>query len=191
LGQQEFTFDNWAKAVRSGNTFMTSGPLLFFHADGHVPGEEITLGAGGGTVEIQAEARCFVPIHRLEIVQNGRVVASREEREGVRELTLSEKVQVKGPGWLAARCGSRLGPTTSWNFKVMAHTSPVYVRVPGQEVFSAAAAAYMLTLIEGSQTWVENLATRPDQERFEKVRKVFVEARKRLHQRMHEHGIKH
>jgi len=191
LGPQEFTFDNWAKAVRSGNTFMTSGPLLFFHADGHVPGEEITLGAGGGTVEVRAEATCFVPIHRLEIVQNGRVVAQREERDGLREITLNEKIQVDGPGWLAARCGSRLGPTTSWNFKVMAHTSPVYVRVPGREVFSAPAAAYLLTLMEGSQMWVDNLATRPEPERFEKARKVFLEARERLHRRMHEHGIKH
>jgi hypothetical protein len=191
LGQQEFTFDNWAKAVRSGNTFMTSGPLLFFHADGRVPGEEITLGAGGGTVEVQAEAKCFVPIHHLEIVQNGHVVARREERGGTREMTLREKIQVDGSGWLAARCGSRLGPTTSWNFKVMAHTSPVYVQVQGQEVFSASAAAYLLTLIEGSQMWVENLATRPDSERFEKVREVFLQARKRLHRRMHEHGIEH
>jgi hypothetical protein len=191
LGQEEFTFDNWAKAVRSGNTFMTSGPLLFFHADGHVPGEEITLGAVGGTVEVQAEARCFVPIHRLEIVQNGRVVASREEREGVRELTLSEKVHVKGPGWLAARCGSRLGPTTSWNFKVMAHTSPVYLGVPGQELFSESAAAYLMTLIKGSQTWVETLATRPNGERFDRVRLMLNEAKERLHQRMHKHGIQH
>src|SRR5207247_5481860 len=28
LGQEEFTFDNWAAAVRKGNTFMTTGPLL-------------------------------------------------------------------------------------------------------------------------------------------------------------------
>jgi hypothetical protein len=191
LGHQEFTFENWAKAVRSGNTFMTSGPLLSFQADGQVPGEEITLGPGGGTVEVLAEAKCFVPIHHLEIVQNGRVVARREEHGGVREITLKESIHADGPGWLAARCGSRLGPTTSWNFKVMAHTSPVYVRVPGQEIFSAPAAAYLLTLMEGSQAWVEHLATRPDAEQYEKVRKVFLDARERLHRRMHEHGIKH
>jgi hypothetical protein len=63
--------------------------------------------------------------------------------------------------------------------------------VPGREVFSAPAAAYLLTLMEGSQMWVDNLATRPEPERFEKARKVFLEARERLHRRMHEHGIKH
>jgi hypothetical protein len=191
MGQQEFTFSNWAKAVRSGNTFMTSGPLLSFQAEDHVPGEEITLGSGGGTVEVLAEAKCFVPIHRLEIVQNGRVVARRDEHGGVREMILKEKIQFDGPGWLAARCISKLGPTTVWGFKVLAHTSPVYIRVPGQELFSDSAAAYLLTLIEGSQTWVETLATRPRGENLDGVRKTLSEAKKRLHQRMHEHGIQH
>jgi len=49
----------------------------------------------------------------------------------------------------------------------------------------------MLTLIDGAQAWAETLATRPDPERFAKVRKVFEDARTRLHQRLHEHGIKH
>jgi hypothetical protein len=80
LGQSEFTFANFAKAVRSGNTFMTTGPLLIFQVDGQVPGAEIKLGTGGGTVEVQVEAKSFVPFHRLEVVLNGKVVASREEQ---------------------------------------------------------------------------------------------------------------
>ncbi len=84
-----------------------------------------------------------------------------------------------------------LGSTTAWGFSVQAHTSPVYVRVPGQELFSASGAVYMFTLIEGAQTWVENLATRPDPERFERVRKMLGEAREQLHRRMHQHGISH
>jgi hypothetical protein len=191
LGQQEFSFANWAKAVRQGNTFMTTGPLLLFRADGHAPGDEIVLGAGAGTVEVQVDATSSVPFHRLEIVLNGRVVASREESAGTRQMTLKEKVQVPGPGWLAARCASRLGPTTAWGLGIQAHTSPVYVRVPGQELFSAPAVAYMLTLIEGAQTWVENLATRPDPERFGRVRKTLADAREHLHRRLHEHGIGH
>lgn len=191
LGQEEFTFANWAKAVRAGNTFMTTGPLLHFQAEGQPPGSEITLGAGGATLEVRAEARSFVPFHRLEVIWKGRVVASREEPAGTREMILQEKVRVEGPGWLAARCASRLGPTTAWNFAIAAHTSPVYVRVPGEELFSASTAAYLLTLIEGAQTWVENLAIRPDPERFTRARKVFDDARADLHRRLHQHGIQH
>ena len=176
---------SWAKAVRTGNTFMTTGPLLLFEADGHAPGEDIRLGQGGGSIEVLAHAQSVTPIHRVDIIWNGRVVASREHREGTREITLKEHVRVPGPGWLAARCSSKLRP------RLMAHTSPVYVQVPGRDTFSETAATYMLTQIEAAQTWVETLATRPDPERFERVRKVFTDARTILHRRLHEHGVKH
>ena len=191
LGQEEFNFTNWAQAVRSGKTFVSSGPLLIFKVDGHMPGEQITLRLGGGTVDVQCQAKCHVPIHAVEIILNGHVVASREVPQGTQEITLNEKIHVPGPAWIAARAISNLDPTTSWSLNIAAHTSPVYFRVPGQELFSAATIAYMLTLIEGSQTWVENLAARPDPVRFEKVRKVFLDAREILHQRLHQHGIPH
>ena len=187
LGQEEFSFANWAKAVRSGNTFMTSGPLLFFQAEGKTPGSEITLGMGGATLELHAEVNSFVPVHRLDIVLNGHVVASREESAGIKQLTLKEKVKVPGSGWLAARCASRF----SGVMQIAAHTSPVYVQVAGQELFSETVAAYLMTLIDGAETWAQNLATRPDPERFTQVLKTFTEARERLHQRMHQHGIEH
>src|SRR5208283_933745 len=130
LGQEEFNYPNFARAVRAGNTFASSGPLLMFHADGRSPGGEITLGAGGGTIEVTADAQCFVPIHRLEVIFNGKVVASRNEPAGAQTIHLAEKVHVQGPGWLAARCSSQSGPISSWQFKIAAHTSPVYVQVP-------------------------------------------------------------
>jgi hypothetical protein len=191
LGQDEFSFANFAKAVRHGNTFMTTGPLLFFQVDGQTPGAEIKMSSGGGTVEVKVEAISFVPFHRLEVVWNGRVVASREETSGTREMTLTEKVPISGPGWLAARCASRFGPTTAWALGIQAHTSPVYVVAPGQEPFSAPAATYFLTLIDGAENWIKGLATRPDSTRLESALKVFADARERLHRKLHEHGVKH
>jgi hypothetical protein len=188
LGQDEFNFPNWAKAVRRGNTFMSSGPLLFFQVDGRPPGDEIKIGPGGGKVEARAEVRSTIPIHRLEIVMNGKIVASREDKAGVREMALHESISVAGPGWLAARCASRI---VSAGARVAAHTSPVYLAAPGQDLFSAPVAGYMLTLIDGAETWVKTLATRPDAQRFARTLKVFTDARERLHRRMHEHGIPH
>jgi hypothetical protein len=179
IGQNEFHFENWAKAVRAGNTFMTTGPLLLFQADGRAPGAEITMKAGGGTVEVRAEAKSVIPVHRVEIVFNGRVVSSREEAGGAGELALRDSVRLVEPGWLAARCESRYGAA--------AHTSPVYVRIPGREVFSMQAAAYMLTLIEGTQSWVEEIATRPDPARWQRIRSVLRDAHQRLHNRMQAH----
>ncbi len=191
LGGKELTFNNWAQAVRGGHTFVTSGPLLSFHVDGRMPGEEINLPGGEGTVEVRAEAKSFVPIHRLEVILNGKVVASREESGGASQITLREKVHVRGPGWLAVRCASTAGPTTLWHLHVLAHTSPVYLAVPGKELFSPQAATYMLTLIQGCEAWVENLATQPDPERLGQIRNVFASAQKILHDRLHAHGVPH
>jgi hypothetical protein len=156
-----------------------------------MPGGEIKLGASGGSVEVTVEAKSHVPFHRLEVVWNGKVAASREEKEGVREMTLKEKVKLPGPGWLAARCASRLGPTTSWSLGIQAHTSPVYVTRQGEELFSEPAATYFLSLIDGAETWVKNLATRPDKERLARVVRLFTDAREQLHRKMHQHGIGH
>jgi hypothetical protein len=126
------------------------------------------------------------------VVFNGRVVASREQPEGTREMILKDEVQVPGPGWLAARCLSRYTSLGSGQVpNKLAHTSPVYIVVPGQELFSPPAADYFLTLIDGAQSWVENLATRPDAERFEKILRLFRDARAELHRRLHQHGIEH
>ena len=185
LGDSEFTFANWAKAVRAGNTFMSSGPLLLFEVEGRTPGSEISVGRSGGSIEVRAEARSAVPIHLLEIILNGKVVASRAEAAGAKQIVLREKVVIQGPGWIAARCSSRLATP---GFRVAAHTSPVYLTVQGSELFSPPVAAYMLTLIDGAETWAAQLATRPDPERFQRVLQGFKDARRRLHARMHQHS---
>ena len=191
LGGEPFTFESWAAAVRRGRTFMTTGPLLLLEVEGRMPGDEITLGPGGARLAVRVEARASCRSTVSRCVVNGRVVASREEAAGTREMILEQAVPLSGPGWLAARCVSRFGPTTAWGLGIQAHTSPVYLSVPGQELVSPPAIAYMLTLVEGAETWVENLAIRPDAERLERVRATLRSARDRLHQRLHAHGVAH
>lgn len=144
-----------------------------------MPGDEINLPRGTATLELHAKAERVIPFHRLEIVVNGRVIPSREARNGTKDMVLKEKIQVTGPGWIAARCSSHL---TQWvDSKILAQTSPIYLAVPGKDLFSAPVASYMLTLIDGAQTWVEPLATRPDAERFARILKVFKDARAEVH----------
>ena len=184
LGGDEFTFANWAKAVRRGNTFVSTGPLLLFSADGRSPGEEISMRAGGGDLEVSAEVNSPVPVHRLEIVVNGAVVASKHEARGARRLHLNEKVRITGPGWIAARCASKY---VTGGRRMAAHTSPVYISAPGGELYSPRMASYMLTLIDGAETWASQLATRPDPERLERVLQVFRDARRIIQEQMKRH----
>ncbi len=188
IGTSQMSFDAWAAAVRAGRTFTTTGPLLQFHAEGRMPGSSITIGGGGATITCHAEVFSYIPIHRVEVVFNGKVVASREAVPAARQLTLNEAVHISGPGWLAARCLGRLGPFAGVRLGIQAHTSPVYVAMSGREHFVPEAGAYMLKLIDGARTWVDTLAIHAGPERAERLRRVLAEARAELEARRARHS---
>lgn len=160
---EDFTYDNWCKAVRAGRTFLSGGALLALHVEGAQVGDTLYLPPGGGSVEVEAIAESIFPIHTLQVVQQGQVVASVEEAKGARRLHLKSKVPVKGNTWLAARCA---GPNYTalphfdvWRRGVFAHTSPIYIAC-GQEwsLFDHETAQYMLTLIEGGIAYIREKA---------------------------------
>lgn len=127
-----------------------------------------------------------MPLHHIELVLNGKVVARADERAGSHTLKLREKVRITGPSWLAARCSATRESRASvgWPYLVAAHTSPIYFARRGETQFSREAAAYFLTLMEGGLIWLDTLATHPDPERFKRLRQVFLEAQEMLRARM-------
>jgi hypothetical protein len=154
------SFESWADAVRAGRTFVTSGPFVDVRVDGHEPGEVIRLGRGGGTVEVRVEASAALPvIESIEVVHDGDVVASTSARSAAARLTLTERVAVTRGGWLAARVTSPHVIHSAFTTAMAAHTSPVYLEVPGRPVHSPADAAVIATIIEGARTWVETIAS--------------------------------
>ncbi|MFN8636822.1 MAG: CehA/McbA family metallohydrolase [Chloroflexota bacterium] len=176
-GDDELTFEAWARAVRAGRTYTTSGPLVRFSVEGRQPGDELTLPAGGGAVHVEAEVTSLTgPVNRLEIVLNGRVVAQEVSAAGTRSLKLSESVQVAGSGWLAARCVSESKAWSVWPQHIAAHTSAVYLKAGRDEVFDNPTAEYLVTTMEGGIAWLDTLATRDSPERHAAVRRVFEEA---------------
>src|ERR1035437_6108841 len=105
IPDEEFTYESWCRHLRAGRTFHSGGPLLDFTVDGHNVGDCISLPGNGGTLEVEATANSVLPMHRLEIVQQGRVVAATEDAGGARRLQLRERLSVTGHTWLAARVG--------------------------------------------------------------------------------------
>ena len=178
---QDFNYDNWCRAVAGGATFLSSGPMIRLSVDGREIGDTVEL-TGPGTVEVEASAESIFPLHRLDIVQAGRVVASAESRGGTRRLKIRERIAVTGHTWIAARCGgpsyftggnynsgfppswsledhSGLIPDThydAWRRGIFAHTSPVYVACGGDWwMFDEATARHMLAVIDGSMRYIE------------------------------------
>ena len=101
---EPFTYDNWCANVARGRTFHSGGPILRLKVDGCDIGDTLRLPGNGGTVEVEAQAESVVPIHTLQIVQEGRVVASADDAGGTRALKVEAKVEVRGNSWIAARC---------------------------------------------------------------------------------------
>lgn len=160
---EAFTYDNWCKAVRAGRTFLSGGPLLSFTVEGAQIGDTLRLPQGGGTVAVEATAESIFPIHTLEIVQQGRVVASTGDANGARRLHLKTTLKVEGHTWLAARCAGPNYSTTNhhdvWQRGIFAHTSPIYLAVGGDYwLYNQEAAQHMLTLVEGGLAYIRNLA---------------------------------
>ena len=178
---QDFNYDNWCRAVASGATFPVQrpdDPSIGRRQGDRRHGRAI----GPGTVEVEASAESIFPLHRLDIVQAGRVVASTESRDGARRLTIRERIMVSGHTWIAARCGGpnyftdgnfNSGFPPSWSLKehggliadthydawrrgIYAHTSPVYVACGGDWwMFDEATARHMLSVIDGSMRYIE------------------------------------
>jgi hypothetical protein len=191
LDEDEFTFANWAKAVRAGRTFTTSGPLMGLLVEGHPPGDEIRLPANGGTLEVETWVQSVQPFHEVQIVANGKIVASQAIDEGTLETSLREKVRLEGSGWIAARCVSRLKVWHCWPIHIAAHTSPVYVRCGDDVPFSPSDAAYMLTLIDGGLTWLDTLSIPAGFDHHARIHSVFESARQSLSRRLTRHHHTH
>ena len=103
---EEFSYEAWCRAVRSGRTFLSGGPLLTLSVDGREPGDTVAL-SGPGTVSVQAAVRSVFPLRSLEIVRNGEVVA-RAEADGGRQA----EINARNCGSTGTR-GSPAGPSAS------------------------------------------------------------------------------
>jgi hypothetical protein len=204
---EEFNYENWCRNLRLGRTFISSGPLLRFSVNGRGSGETVSLSGNGGTVEIEAAADCIFPVHVLQLIQEGNVVASTAERQGARALRLKASVKVAANTWFAARCaGPNYEPRPhhdGWRRGIFAHTSPVYVSVGSTwGMLNPATCQYMLTLIDGSLAYIRRYARRDrdesrvthhhaqgDHQAF--LEQPFHEAIAALHKRLHEARVAH
>lgn len=109
----------WLDATRHGRTVVTNGPLLSMECTGDLACASLRAGS---------------PPERVEIVANGRVIAS---GEGFTEATVDE------PAWVVARCYSGLG--------CFAHTSAMTIGKPAPKPDAVAA---LTNLVEQAREWI-------------------------------------
>lgn len=182
-----FTYKSWMDAVRSGNTFVTYGPLLEFAVEGKPAGTWIDFSRTGGTVDVTwTAASVTVPMTRVELVVNGEI----RESKGVRgkEASGQWRVKVDRSSWIALLVRGHYPDQPEI---IAAHSSPVMVRVEGSEFFAPADAVTLLEQIEGALAYLDTVGTRAETKRYKEMRLLLTSAYRRLHNRLHEAGHYH
>jgi len=129
-----FTYDGWVRELDRGNSFVTTGPMLFVKMDGQKAGTTFKADAGR-EFHVVGSALGAVLLERIEIVVNGEVTrtlkpANRQNKDGAFESLIDEKVKFAESGWLIVRCYE---DRPDQRVRV-AHTSPFHVDVPGKPV---------------------------------------------------------
>lgn len=112
--------------------------------------------ASGDILRIDAAAGSAVPMDRIELIVNGDIIASAGATEGGTRAAISHDLTIAGTCWVAARVHGPKSPLVldpgesdaAPPGDVYAHTSPVYVSVPGQPQASAVDAAYFVDWVE-------------------------------------------
>jgi hypothetical protein len=140
------TTESWCAGVRAGRTFVTNAPMLSLEVDGRGIGDEITA-RPGDVLRVEAEAGSHVPMERIELIVNGEVVASAVATDGGTHAAIAHEIAVETSCWIALRAAGGAHPLVL-DEALFAHTSPVYVSVPGAPIPCAADAAYFVEWID-------------------------------------------
>jgi hypothetical protein len=188
MGERPFTYENWMEATRAGNTFVTVGPLAEVLVEGHAPGSQIRLPAGGGTLNVAWRVESVgLPIEQVEVVVGGLATDAVNTGQAL-SATGTAQIRVTHSTWVALRVrGSYRGKPD----EIAAHTSAIQILVGDEPIFSQADAITVLEQIEGAIAYVDTLAPRPEAQRFKQMRATLEAAHNQLHQRMHRAGIFH
>jgi hypothetical protein len=157
----EPSYEKWLAGVKSGNGFVTNGPMLTFEVDGHTSGDTITF-AGSRRIQARAAAQSILPFQRLEIVVNGEVAAFQNTgrnrgADGLYRVELEATIDLDRSSWLAARVAEQPGSRNQilpLGLTVFAHSNPVYFLRNGAKVRESASIQYLERYVKGTIHWL-------------------------------------
>lgn len=168
-------YEEWVRAFKSGRSFGSNGPMLFFTVNGKEPGEEIRLTKSNSRVRVSARVRTQVPVEKVEVVANGQVVASRDA-SGRNEISLDEEINLERSSWIAIRAYGPWQRLVLNDLQTFAHSSPVYVYLDDQPIASREDLLFYIDWIEKLITRVKTRARFSTEARRQEVVDLFTKA---------------
>ncbi len=139
---------HWLAGIKAGKTFVTNAPLLEFSIAGRGSGDEIMRPAGSHRLSARVAMRSNVPLDHLEVIGNGKVVATIPLRGDRTQVTDTISIPVSTSGWYVLRGYSDRAEMPVLDLYPFASTSPIYVTVGEQPVRSAVDAAFFVSWID-------------------------------------------
>lgn len=140
------TIASWLDAVKAGRCQATNGPLLTLKIDGQSMGSVLDL-KERKTLTIEASAVGRHPLERMHLLHNGKIIKTQLATAGEPgRIQLKHEMRADGPGWFAVRIDSEA--KNEFDRKLFAHSSPIYVRFEGRDVFDVEAARGLLKQVE-------------------------------------------
>jgi TolB protein len=133
--------------LKAGRSFVTNAPLIEFTLGGHEIGDQIQLPAAG-RLTARVSVRSSVPIDHVELIGDGRVVATVPLSADRMSATGTVPLRVTRSGWYLARAWSERATLPVLDLYPFGSTSPIYVRVGGKPVRSAGDAEFFVQWID-------------------------------------------
>lgn len=136
----ELAHAQWWAGLRAGRSFVTNGPLLRVRANGKLPGEVFTAGAGKEIkIDVEAALTTQDAIRFLEIIKNGQVERKVSFQDWSKTGSLGA-VTFKESGWFLVRAIADNKKTFRF-----ASTAPFYVEIgPDKQRVSKASSQFFL-----------------------------------------------
>jgi len=139
--------EHWLAGIKAGKTFVTNAPLLEFSIAGQGIGDELRV-PSARRLPARIRLRSNVPVDHLEVIGNGRVVATiglhGDRTTAVDTIT----IPVDRSGWYVLRAYGDKSEMPVLDLYPFASTSPIYVTVGAQPVRSAVDAAFFVSWID-------------------------------------------
>jgi hypothetical protein len=139
------------EALKAGRTFVTNAPLLWFTVEGHEAGDTVRLPAGKATLTGRVRMISNVPVEHLEVIGNGRVVATVPVLEGGTRAEAAVTLPATSGGWYVLRARGDRPRLPVLDQLPFASTSPIYVEAPGGPLRSPEDAAYFARWIRQAE----------------------------------------
>lgn len=142
-------YSSWIENLRAGRSFVTNGPMLNLKANEQEIGSTIRM-SGPGEIPIEAGGVSQFPLSKVELIQNGDVIATGELDGSKKKANIKTSIRFERSGWLALRATGPAHPDHPTGGQY-AHTSPIYVEVVDKPADAREHALYFLK-------WIDRLA---------------------------------